>query len=182
MTPRPQSKSHNVVAESQHPRSSLSEEQMAFLIESGAFTLEGLRETQANIARGELAEEEHDSRLKPARESLSLDEVATHLKISAVEVRSRQNRNSLFAFKSGTELWFPRWQFTGDPSRPVLPNLPRLVKAFRPDMHPASILGFMSTPQASARIAGISVTPAHWLLHGGDPQVLEDILDSFLQS
>jgi hypothetical protein len=171
-----------VAAEARHPGSSLSEEQVNFLIGSGEFTREELSDIQARIARGELAERERRTRLQSTLESLSLDEVADHLGLSTTEVRGRQGANALFAFAAGAELRFPEWQFTGDPGRPVLPNLTRLIDAFRHDMHPASILGFMTTPQTSARMDGVAMTPVDWLLNGGDSLVLEEILGSFLQS
>lgn len=64
----------------------------------------------------------------------------------------------------------------------MLPGLATLVKAFPDDMHPASIQGFMSTPQEDLRVKGERLTPVEWLVHGGNPQALIAILDSFLQS
>ena len=49
-------------------------------------------------------------------------------------------------------------------------------------MHPATVLGFMETPQRNAHIDGRRVMPGGWLLHGGDPQVLRDIFEAFLMN
>jgi hypothetical protein len=168
--------------ESQSRGSYLSKEQVAFLIESGDFTPEELAETQASIARGDLAAAERKTRLEAINASLSTEEVAAKLGVDIAEVHRRQAEGILFAFTAEGEHRFPNWQFTGEPRRPVLPSLKLLVSAFPKDMHPASIRGFMSTPQSSARIHGVPVTPVDWLLHGGEPQKLRDILDSFLQS
>lgn len=168
--------------EPQPQGSSLSDEQVAFLIESGAFTAEELAETQARIARGDLAEVERNARLEGINASLSPEEVAAKLGVDIAQVHQRQEEGHLFAFTAEGERRYPLWQFTGDPRQPVLPGLPQLVSAFPKDMHPASILGFMSTHQSIAPSDGSPVTPVDWLLQGGDPQELIDILDSFLQS
>lgn len=160
----------------------LSDEQVAYLIESGAFTAEEFAETEAEVARGELAEEERKTRLGAIAASLSSTEVALRLGIDASRVRHRQAKGSLYAFKVGGKRRYPIWQFTDDPAQPVLPGLAKLVEAFPDDWHPAGILGFMTTPQSSARIDGVRVTPVAWLLRGGDPQVLTAILGGFLQS
>lgn len=171
-----------MTTESQPRDSSLSEEQIAFLIESGTFTPEELAETQARLARGELAEAERKTRLEGINASFIAEEVATKLGVDIDQVHQRQAEGNLFAFTAEGERRYPTWQFTGDPRQPVLPGLARLASAFPDDMHPASILGFMSTPQDDARIGGVPMTPVAWLLRGGDPQVLRDILDSFLMS
>lgn len=168
--------------EFRHGGSSLSDEQSAFLIESGAFTPEELAETQASIARGELAEAERRTRQSAVKASLSAEEVATQLGIDVAQVEHRRADGSLFAFTTDGEHRYPTWQFTGDRRRPVLPGLARLIRAFPDDKHPASILGFMSTPQESLLVDNERLTPVEWLLQGGNPQRLVDILESFLQT
>ncbi|TFD73272.1 hypothetical protein [Cryobacterium fucosi] len=160
----------------------LSVEQIAFLIESGSFTPSDFAEIEASVARGELAEAERKTRLGAVTASLSAAEVALRLGIDASRVRHRQAKGILYSFIAGGKRRYPTWQFTSDPAHPVLPGLAALVKAFPHDMHPASIQGFMSTPQASLRANGEHMTPPEWLLHGGDPQALVNILDSVLQS
>jgi len=160
----------------------LSDGQVAFLIESGAFTPEELVDIRARIARGELAELEQRTRQEVVDASFIAEEVATKLGVDIDQVQQRQAEGNLFAFTAEGERRYPTWQFTGDPRHPVLPGLARLIRAFPADMHPASILGFMTTPQDDVRIRAVPVTPVAWLLHGGDPQALSEILDSFLQS
>lgn len=172
----------DMTEEPQARGSSLSNEQITYLIESGSFTAEELAEAQARIARGELAEAERRTQLAAIRASLSAAEVAAQLGVDVDEVDRLRDAGNLFAFAADGELRYPTWQFTGDLRRPVLPGLALLVSAFPDDMHPASVRGFMSTPQSSARIDGVAVTPVAWLQHGGDPQLLTDIIDSFLMS
>ena len=159
----------------------LSDEQVAFLIESDAFTEQEFADTEARLARGDLAELERKTRLGAITDSLSVAEVAQVLSIDAARVRRRQAKGDLYAFVAGGKHRYPRWQFTGDPARPVLPGLAALVQGLPADMHPASVQGFMTTPQEDLRVDGIGMTPVDWLLRGGDPQALLEILGSFLQ-
>jgi hypothetical protein len=160
----------------------LSDEQVAFLIESGTFTPEKFAEVSSRVARGDLAEAERKTRLGAVTASLSAAEVALRLGIDASRVRHRQAKGGLYAFIAGGKRRYPSWQFTDDPAQPVLPGLATVIKAFPHDKHPASIQGFMSTPQSSLRVDGERMTPPEWLLHGSDPQAVVNILDSFLQS
>jgi hypothetical protein len=171
----------DLLKKSRPPGTALSDEQVAFLIESGSFTAEELAETQASVARGDLAAEERKTRLGAVTASLSAAEVAERLGIDASRVRRRQAEGSLYSFKAGGKRRYPLWQFTDDPAQPVLPGLATVSKAFQ-DRHPAGIQGFMSTQQESLRLDGECVTPPQWLLAGGDPQAVVNILDSFLQS
>lgn len=160
----------------------LTENQVAFLIESGEFTAEEFAETAASVDRGDLAEEERMTRLGAVTASLSAAEVALRLSVDASGVRRRQAKGNLFSFLVGGKRRYPTWQFTDDATQPVLPGLAAVIKGFPETKHPASIQGFMSTPQESLRVDGVSVTPPQWLLQGGDPQAVVDIVDSFLQS
>ena len=160
----------------------LSGAQVAFLIESGAFTEQEFADTEASLARGDLAELERKTRLGAITDSLSVAEVAQVLSIDAARVRRRQAKGDLYAFVAGGRRRYPLWQFTSDPARPVLPGLAALVQGLPADMHPASVQGFMTTPQEDLRVDGIGMKPVDWLLRGGDPQALVEILESFLQS
>ena len=159
----------------------LSDEQVAFLIESGAFTATEFAETEASLARGDLAKLERKTRLAAITDSLSVAEVAQVLSIDAARVRRRQAKSDLYAFLAGGRRRYPLWQFTGDPARPVLPGLAALVHGIPADMHPASVQGFMTTPQEDLRVDGERMTPVDWLLRGGDAEALVAILGSFLQ-
>ncbi|TFC12523.1 hypothetical protein [Cryobacterium sp. MDB2-10] len=159
----------------------LSDEQVAFLIESGDFTEEEFAETEASLARGDLVKLERTTRLGAITDSLSVAEVAQVLSVDAARVRRRQAKGDLYAFLAGGKRRYPLWQFTGDPAQPVLPGLTVLVQGLPADMHPASIKGFMRTPQEDLRVDGERMTPVDWLLHGGDARALVSILGSFLQ-
>lgn len=154
----------------------------AYLIESGVIARRELADAQARVARGELAQLEERARLEGIAASLSADEVASRLGVDVREIERRRAAECLAAFASDGEHRYPTWQFTDDPQRPILPGLPRLVSAIPDEMHPASVLGFMTTPQNSLRIDGQKLTPTEWLLLGRDPQDVITILHSFLMS
>lgn len=160
--------------------SGLTKEQEDFLIEDGLFTRESLVKAQASIARGELADAERQTRQEGLDASETAEQVATRLHIAPNEVEAWRERGDLFAFVADGTLHYPTWQFTEAADQPILPHLATLTAAFPDDMHPASILGFFSTPQQDARMGGQPMTPGQWLLRGGDVTRLKDILDSFL--
>jgi hypothetical protein len=160
----------------------LSDDQVRFLIESGDFTEEEFRETEARVERGELAEEERKTRLEVVTSSLGTAEVAERLGIDTSRVRHRQAKGGLYSFLVGNKRRYPAWQFTGDAKQPLLSGLATLVKGLPEGMHPASVQGFMTTPQESLTINDERVTPAEWLQRGGAPQALVTILDSMMRS
>jgi len=58
-------------------------------------------DSQARLARGDLAELERKTRLEAVSNSLSAAEVALLLSIDASRVRHRQAKGSLYAFVAG---------------------------------------------------------------------------------
>ncbi|QHC58830.1 hypothetical protein [Rathayibacter sp. VKM Ac-2760] len=165
------------------PRGSgLTEDQAGFLVDSGTMTAEQLAIAEAAVARGELADLERRTRLEAVADSLDTAEVAALLRVDETRVRHRKAKDGLYAFKAGTKLRFPAWQFTDDREQPMLPGMPALVKAIPGDMHPASMRGFMTTPQEDLLISESAVTPVRWLTEGGDPHEVLVALAGFDES
>ncbi|MBC7593060.1 MAG: hypothetical protein H7288_03845 [Kineosporiaceae bacterium] len=160
----------------------LTEDQAAFLIESGTFTAESLAETEASVARGDLAELERKTRLEAITASLGAAEVAAKLGIDTSRVRHRQAKDGLYAFMAGGRRRYPTWQFTPAKSQPVLPGIAAVIRSFPEDMHPASIQNIMTTPQRDLLVDNRRVSPVEWLLLGRSPQNVVDIFESILQS
>lgn len=161
----------------------LTEDQARFLVESGDFTAEELAETEKQVAAGELANEERQTRLSAIARTLSAAEVAERLEIDPSRVRHRQSKGLLYGFLVGGKRRYPTWQFVAGTNVP-LPHLASVVEAFPEDWHPAGVEAFMTVPKSSL-VSGESserMTPVEWLMSGGDPQAVVDILDSFLQS
>lgn len=157
---------------------SMTQAQADFLVRSGSMTLEQLKENEAAVARGELAEAERQSELEPILESVGSEEAGRILGIEGSSVRHRKDKGTLYAFKADQALRYPTWQFVDhrDPKRRTLPGLSVLVKAIPSTMHPASVLGFMTTPQDDLLVEDEAVTPVEWLSGGGDPQEVVDLL------
>lgn len=162
------------------PARQLTAEEAAFFVSSRSITQAQLDDSQARIARGDLR------RLERRTERSAIEEATTPRHAASLLGLEHDGlvafNGDLFAFVANGELWFPRWQFTGVASRPVIPALQELTNAFEDDMHPASILGFMTTPQDDARIDGTAKTPGEWLDQGRSVDTLVGILESFLMS
>lgn len=109
-------------------------------------------------------------------------EVEDWLEIGSAKRLWMLSVGELFAFLSDGELRYPTRQFTDDREQPILPHLSRLIPAFDDGMHPASILRFMTKPHDRLTLSCEPVSPADWLLRGGDVQKLVKILDAQLMS
>lgn len=160
----------------------LSTEQAAYLTDSGAFASDELEAIEASVRSGTLERAVRETRVATLRDAFSASEVASLLGIDASRVRHRHAKGHLFAFLAGGKRWYPRWQFDGSPTWTVLPSLPTLVEALPGDLHPATIGGFMTTPQRGLRIDGANVSPAAWLRSGGDVDEVLRLLDGYLAS
>ncbi|PZF32061.1 hypothetical protein [Curtobacterium sp. MCPF17_051] len=141
-------------------------------------TAEELAENEAGVARGELEISEYRTALEPIVASFGPRAVAELLKIDGADVVQLAVKGQLYGFSSGSSLQFPTWQFVkGDRAdQRTVPGLADLVAAIPRSMHPASVLGFMHTPQGSLRVHGDRITPLRWLKDGGDVQDVLDIL------
>ena len=159
-----------------------SPETVAFLIESGKFTEEPWARVVAAVARGDLAARERKSAQRALDATITPAMVGIRHGVDAAKVERLRSTGNLYAFRSQGQWRYPNWQFTGDRQQPLLPHLAFLIASIPVDMHPATVLGFMETPQRSALIDGQRVMPGEWLLRGGDPQTLRDIFEAFLMN
>lgn len=157
-------------------------ETVAFLIESGTFTEESWARVVAAVARGDLAARERKTTQRALEATITPAMAGARLGVDAAEVERLRSTGNLYAFRSQGQWRYPCWQFTDDRRQLLLPHLAFLIASIPVDMHPATVLGFMQTPQRSAHVDGQRVTPGEWLLRGGDPQVLRDIFDAFLMN
>lgn len=137
-------------------------------------------DAKARVARGDLARLERRTEQEGLDNATTARDAASRLGLTPRTIAFFPGE--LFAFVIDGELRYPKWQFTNDRDNPVLPHLAQLVGAFSDDMQPSTILGFMQTPQEDARPDGVQLTPAEWLVRGGDVQLLVDILHGFLMS
>ncbi|WP_146240297.1 hypothetical protein [Curtobacterium sp. MCSS17_008] len=164
--------------ELEHPRDGqgLEHRDEQAILESLPWTHEQYEAARSAVARGELDALERSVRRSAMNAAITYKEVSDRLEVGTARILARLASGDLFAFVSDDEMLFPTWQFTNDPDRPVLNQLSTLIEAFDDDMHPASILGFMTTPHSSTRIDGIPITPVEWLARGRGVQPLVEIL------
>ena len=148
------------------------------LIESAFGTRQRYEAAKSAVARGELDAAERRSWQRGMSASLTLEEAADWLDTGTARVLTHLVSGNLFAFVCDDELRFPAWQFTDDPNHPVLDHLSTLAGAFDNDMHPTSILGFMTTPHPYTRIHGEPATPVEWLTAGRGVQPLLELLET----
>ena len=147
------------------------------LIQTAFGTRARYEATKDAVARGALDAIEHRSVQCCLSYSLTLEETADWLGAGTARILTQLASGNLFAFVFNDDLRFPAWQFTEDPNSPVLDQLPALVKALD-DLHPTSILGFMTTPHVYTSINGVPATPVEWLIGDHPVQPLLNLLES----
>ena len=148
------------------------------LIESAFGTRQRYEAAKAAVARGDLDAAARRSWQRSMSASLTLEEAADWLDVGTGRVLTDLAFGDLFAFVCDDELLFPAWQFTDDPDQPSLNYMSSLVGAFDADMHPTSILGFMTTPHSYTQIEGEPATPVEWLTAGRHVQPLLELLET----
>ncbi|WP_144803660.1 hypothetical protein [Curtobacterium sp. BH-2-1-1] len=148
------------------------------LIEAAFGTQERYEAAKAAVARGELDAIERRSWERGLSAALTLEEAADWLDTGTGRVLTDLAFGDLFAFVCDDELLFPAWQFTDDPDQPSLNYMSSLVRAFDEDMHPTSILSFMTTPHSYTSIDGEPATPVEWLTVGRHVQPLLELLET----
>lgn len=149
----------------------------AFLVESDEFTPEGFAETEERVARGELREVEHRTRLETIAASYGESEVAERLGLGIGEVRDRARAGELFSFDAAGIAVYPRWQLAEQTEDGVLPHLAHVLASLIDDWDPASVQGFMTAPKDDLIYRGEWQTPIQWLLRGESPRRIDVILE-----
>ncbi|ROR83246.1 hypothetical protein SAMN06295974_1308 [Plantibacter flavus] len=114
-------------------------------------------------------------RLRAVIDSLSDDEAAHFLGVGVQQVRRRASAGQLYAFTVGGKKRYPLWQFA-DRSR-TLPGLRETIRAIPSSWSPERVQRFMTLKQGP-KLDGKRVSPVTWLLRGGDPERLANILAS----
>lgn len=139
-------------------------------------------QARRRVANGALDALIRRTRSNALSAALTVSEAAEWVGRGSRQVLAEVDSGDLFAFVCDDELRLPAWQFTADPRATILRHLPLLTPHFQPDLHPSTLLGFMTTPHGRTRHDGVPVTPIAWLVAGGNPQELIKVLDSFLMT
>ncbi len=98
------------------------------------------------------------------RESLSVQQTATLLRVDTSRVRHRVGDRALYGFRLGGGLRLPVWQFEN--SEPI-PGLRAVLAALPPELHPLEVAGFMTTADPDLTVGDEAVSPRDWLIGGG---------------
>lgn len=151
----------------------LSPDDAKFVVQYG-----GLDDPESGRGSDDLAELVAEQAAIDEAAFLSTKQVAALLDIDETRVRHRRAAGTLIATKIGKELRFPRWQFaSAEPPSRVVPHL-RAISDVSDNLHPVDLAARMTTTQPSLRVDGQGVTPAQWLLWGGDVEsVIEHLID-----
>jgi hypothetical protein len=110
-------------------------------------------------------------------EGLTVEQAASELGVTAARVRQRIGRGDLITIRRTDGHVLPRWQFAQ--GRLV----PELAVACAPGsgLHPLELARFMTRPSIDLVIDDESVSPRDWLLLGGEPSVVAELLDSVVR-
>lgn len=159
---------------SKHRLTSLQER---FLIESGAFSADGLVSTASKVDRGSLQLGAAEAWLSHLCATMSLEDVAGFLGWDEASVRTAVSEGRLYAVEISGVLRFPDWQLNaGAPGR-LISGLPELIAAVTPRWDWHSVAGFMATPQPDLVAEGRK-TPVAWLRDGRDVNDVTQIVEA----
>lgn len=153
-----------------------------FLLASGALTENELAALESRVNAGELAQTQLETRLGALTRTETAEQVGVRLGISASRVRHRQSDHHLYAFRAGKSRHYPLWQFVGTSDR-VVPRLAAVLPAMPAGWQPASVEGFMVTPQEGLSADDRDwMSPVEWLASGGEPAAVVAILERIARS
>lgn len=136
----------------------------------------------------------HDTQLATQliQTTLSTQQAATLLNRDPSNIRRGVQDRRYYAVRVAGTLRLPDWQFvevndfsyqadddvTADTHVEPLPNLAAVVAAIPPGLHPEAVAGFMNTTSPDLD----DLTPIKWLVSGGDPALIHDLLSSLTYS
>jgi hypothetical protein len=101
--------------------------------------------------------------------SLTAEQVAHELGLSASTIRHYKSAGRLYSYERRGKLHFPLWQFSTT-SGQVIPSLAAVLAALPQEAHPQTIAGFFQTLQPDLVIDGRTSSAKQWLEAGGDPE------------
>lgn len=110
-----------------------------------------------------------------AEGALSVTDAATTLGVDDSRIRHRLAQGRLSGWKEPGGGWrIPAWQFTNSG---VLPGLETVLRATPRDQPALVVAAFMSTPQDDLVINSRPATPRQWLLAGGSPELVAELVE-----
>jgi len=101
-------------------------------------------------------------------------EMAQHLGVGESRISQRISEKSLYAVAMDSQRLFPVWQF--DEAGRALPKLQKVLPYLDPRLHPLEVENWFCSPNVDLRAGELMVSPRDWLITGGDPEVLVDLV------
>ena len=104
--------------------------------------------------------------------ALTTKEAAEVLEVGESRVRQRLREGTLYGVKAGRENRLPAFQFEGGKE---VPGIAQVLKRIDRSLHPVAVLNWFMLPNPDLFLdeeEARPVSPRHWLLSGGDPEVL----------
>jgi hypothetical protein len=99
----------------------------------------------------------------------SAKDAAELLGVNESRVRQRRADRTLWAIEDRGGWIFPALQFEDEARRRgQIRELDQVLRVLPADLHPLSVAGFLTTPQADLTVGGQPVSPLDWLRSGGD--------------
>lgn len=106
--------------------------------------------------------------------AITAEEAASRIGVDSSGIRRRLNEDRLIGWKDRRGSWqLPVWQFTDDD---ILPGLTEVLAELPDDQPPLAVASFMATVQPDLIVGECPVTPREWLLAGGDPKRVAELL------
>ena len=148
--------------------SPLTEKEIEILKEGGFDSTQLTEEQQISISA--------ERKLKELiNTGISVDEAASLLKVSRLEVEEYISERSLYAVSTDSGPILLEFQFSEEG---LLPGITSVNRAFPEDIHPVAVNGFLSNPDPDLVIGDKSVSPLDWLKNGENPEPVINVAKS----
>jgi excisionase family DNA binding protein len=113
--------------------------------------------------------------------SLTVKEAAARLGVTGGRVRQRLSERTLYGFQTRRGWRLPDFQFGPEPEG-TLPNLEQVLPQLPREIHPLTVEGFFTKPQADLVVGHEPVSVTEWLGSGGDAAAVAEIASDLQRS
>lgn len=104
--------------------------------------------------------------------ALTVRQAAERLGVNESRIRQRLSERSIIGWKKGKSWMLPHWQFT--PEGQLIPGVDAVAAALASDLHPVAAWRWFTLPNPDLPVEGNPVSPAEWLLSGGDARLVAE--------
>lgn len=104
--------------------------------------------------------------------SLTVRQAAERLGVNESRIRQRLLERSIIGWKKGRSWMLPHWQFA--PDGRLIPGIATIAAELARDLHPLAAWKWFTLPNPDLTVEGNPVSPAEWLLSGGDATIVAE--------